>query len=441
MTTFRLRFFSRWTLLPAFLYAAHSLGVGGGWIVRVRSEGDESSLSPFGFTVEKGLESSRRVFKIREKNRASINRFQATSGSAHLQQAMANQSFVEVIEPNYIYSASSGARRPTEETPSGPIRNPLDFVEVFPNDPYFQSLWGLRNRGQSVDLIRGVAGADIKATGAWNFERGSHQVLVAVLDSGIDLLHEDLVGNLWSSGSGGDLIHGFNALHPTQAPQDDNGHGTHVAGTIGAVGDNGRGVTGVNWKVSLMAVKVLDSQGDGDLAGIVEGLDWAVAHGAQVINASWGGGGSSQILQDSIRAAGNQGVLFVAAAGNETRNNDVYASYPANYALSNILSVAATDNQDKLATFSNYGVKKVHIAAPGVSIYSTLPNNHYGPASGTSMATPFVSGAAALVLSKYPNLDAEAVKKKLIDSADRVTGLKPKVGNNGARLNILKALE
>lgn len=424
--------------------------VGEGWVVRVKNSGDESQLGIKGFVVESALDKNRRVFKIRGKTRAAVQNFVALgmnrqeSDATSVATLLREMPDVEMAEENMIYRASSGAKRPQvlrEDLDVNQKPN-LNFLEVIPNDPYFQSLWGMRNRGQPVDFgSRGVEGADIRATGAWVFEKGSEQVVVGILDTGIDLNHEDLKDNLWTDNSGATPIHGFNAFDSSKTPQDDNGHGTHVAGTIGAVGDNGVGVSGVNWKVSIMAVKILNGDGDGDIAGIVAGIDWAVAHGARVINASWGGGGASQIMSDAISRAADEGVLFVAAAGNDGENNDQVSSFPANYALPNIVSVAASDNQDQLADFSNYGIKKVHIAAPGVSVISTLPDNHYGAESGTSMASPHVAGAAALLLSRSPNLSIAEIKAKIFSSADRLNSLKSKVSNGGARLNLMRLMK
>jgi hypothetical protein len=423
--------------------------VGEGWVVRVRQSGNESRLGIQGFTLESSLDSEHRTFKIRARSPGAVQSFVAFNRGRHdsdsrdIAKMLSEMTDVEFAEPNFLYRSSSGARRPQsfrDDLNSDPPPD-IHFSEVIPSDPYFQTLWGLRNRGQSVARVQGISGADTHATGAWVFEKGSEQVIVGVLDTGIDLQHEDLKENLWTASSAGGPIHGFNTFNSAADPQDDNGHGTHVSGTIGAVGDNGLGVVGINWKVSLMAVKVLNKDGEGDLAGIVEGIDWAVDHGARVINASWGGPDFSQIMRDSIARASQAGVLFVAAAGNEAENNDQVGSYPANYEEPNVLSVAATDNRDRLAEFSNYGTSRVDLAAPGVGIYSTLPGNHYGAESGTSMATPHVTGAAALLLSRSPNLSVNELRSKILESADHLNGLKSKIGNNGARLNLLKLVK
>src|SRR5581483_9480799 len=191
---------------------------------------------------------------------------------------------------------------------------------------------------------------------------------------------------------------------------DDCDHGTHVAGTIGAVGNNGIGTSGVNWQVSLLAVKFLDKDGNGTNAAAVDSIRYAIKMHANVISNSWGGTGNSRAIRDAIEDARDAGILFVAAAGNEGMNNDDTPAYPASYDLDNIISVAATDHRDLLPWWSNVGPSTVHLAAPGIEIFSTLPKKKYGYMSGTSMATPHVSGAAALLWAANRKLDYLDVK-------------------------------
>ena len=210
---------------------------------------------------------------------------------------------------------------------------------------------------------------------------------------------------------------------------DDNGHGTHVSGTIAAVGNNSLGVAGVNWSASIMALKFMDSTGSGYLSDAIRAINYATMERTQygvnvrVINASWGGGGFSAAMQTAIQAAGDAGILFVAAAGNSGTNNDVTAQYPANYTPANVISVAATDQNDQLASFSCYGATTVDLAAPGVSIYSTLPNNRYGYYSGTSMATPMVSGVAALAWAYDPKATVADIRNAILQGVDHVSSL------------------
>lgn len=313
------------------------------------------------------------------------------------------------------------------------IRRPIDDrpAEVTPGrlDPRLNKLW-------AIDKI--------EATKAWQLARGSQRVVVAVIDTGIDYNHEDLNFNIWRNPhpdpEKNDVI-GWDFVHNDNLPYDDNLHGTHVAGTIGAVGRNGKGVSGVAQRISLMPVKFLDAAGIGDTATAVEAVEYAVAHGAKIINASWGGPAeeNDKLLEDAIRNAHDKGVLFVAAAGNDGKDNDVTSMAPAAFDLPNVISVAATDEKDELASFSNFGLKTVHLAAPGKNIYSTLPGNRYGKLSGTSMAAPQVTGAAALVWAANPRLTVVEVKKRLIDSAEHVVPLSGKT-ISGSRLDVLRAL-
>jgi subtilisin family serine protease len=292
------------------------------------------------------------------------------------------------------------------------------------NDRPFANLWAFRNTGQ----FGGVRDADIGAPAAWGVTTGSASVKVAVVDSGVDRTHPDLFANLTS---------GYDFAYDDADPTDYAGHGTHVAGIIAARGNNGTGVTGVAWQTSLIPVQALDAAGEGSTSDIVAAYSYAVSRGARIINASFGGSDYSQLEYNAIRAASN--VLFVVAAGNDTANDDTAPSYPCAYNLPNVLCVAATDNADRLASFSNYGPTTVDIAAPGEQIYSTYKCDSYGWLSGTSMAAPEVSGAAALVLAKSPTLSATALRTKLISTADPLSPADaPKIA--GGRLDVAKAV-
>ena len=307
-----------------------------------------------------------------------------------------------------------------------------------PNDPSFPSLYGLNNTGQTG----GTLDADIDAPEAWDLTIGSRSIVVGVIDTGVDYTHPDLAANIWTNpgeiagdgidndGNGYvDDVHGYDFVNNDGDPMDDNGHGTHVSGTIGAVGNNAVGVAGVNWQVQIMGLKFLDSNGSGPTSAAVSALNYATMmrnnYGVNIrlTNNSWGGGAFSQALSDAITASGNAGMLFVAAAGNSASNNDATPSYPASYNLPNIIAVAATDQNDALASFSNYGATSVDLAAPGVSILSTYPNNTYSSMSGTSMATPHVSGAAALAWSYAPGATYQQIRDALFDGVDPLPGL------------------
>jgi fibronectin type 3 domain-containing protein len=308
-------------------------------------------------------------------------------------------------------------------------------ASALPNDPRFPQLWGLHNTGQS----NGVSDVDIDAPEAWDTTTGSPTVTVAVIDTGVDYNHPDLRDNILRAPDGN--VVGWDFANGDANPLDDNNHGTHVAGTIGAEGNNALGVIGVSPTVRLMPVKFLGADGSGSTANAILAIDFAITHGARILNCSWGGGGLSDLLLEALQRAERAGVLVVAAAGNESVNNDETPSYPANYNqfCDNLLSVAATDNRDELAGFSNYGRDTVDLCAPGVGIVSTLPNNNYGSYSGTSMATPHVSGTAALLLSRYPNLSLAQLRHRLLFNTDSVPALAAKVP--ALRLNAARALE
>ncbi len=333
-------------------------------------------------------------------------------------------------------------------------RDELQQFQTIPDDPLWGQLWGLENTGQGS----GVADADIDAAAAWGISTGSRDVVVAVVDTGIDWRHADLADNIWTNsgeiagngidddGNGfADDVHGYNFAGNSGDPADDNGHGTHVAGTIAAVGGNGVGVTGVSWSASIMALKFLAADGSGYTSDAVRAIHYAALQRLQygvnvrVINMSWGGGGFSESLQAAIRAAGEAGILCVAAAGNNAKDNDTASQYPSNYDAANLIAVAATDRSDHLATFSNYGTTTVDLAAPGVSILSTYPNNRYVSLSGTSMATPHVAGVAALAWSVAPEATVAEIRSAILDGVDRLSGLSGKVATGG-RLNAYNTL-
>jgi subtilisin family serine protease len=328
--------------------------------------------------------------------------------------------------------------------------NYLLTIQTIPNDFYFNYLWGLSNTGQTG----GTPHADINASQAWDITNGSNNVVIAVIDTGVDYNHPDLSENMWVnlaeySGAPGadddgngyvDDIYGINTYDHSSDPMDDHGHGTHVAGIIGAMGNNSMGVTGVNWNVKIIPCKFLGSEGYGYTDGAIGCLEYIRAlkeRGINIIatNNSWGGGGYSQALYDAIDAQGKNDILFIAAAGNDNSDNDNYDFYPASYFLPNLLSVAATDYNDLKAWFSNYGRRTVHVGAPGVDIVSLRANgtdmygdgNHFIPpgnlnagyykASGTSMAAPYVTGIAALIKSQDPGRRWVEIKNLILSGA------------------------
>jgi thermitase len=326
------------------------------------------------------------------------------------------------------------------------------LVPIFPSDPQFNDQWALKNSGQRG----GKEGADISAALAWAKTTGSEDVVVAVLDTGVDYGHEDLEGNMWSRPDDIGPYHddelgtiddenGFNAIDNASDPMDDNGHGTHCAGIIGAEGENDLGIAGVNWKVQIMPLKFMNAGGFGSTKDAIEAINYAIERkkagvNVRVISASWGSTQRSRALEEVIRKAYENDILFVAAAGNASTNNDRTPHYPSSYNVPNVISVAALDRNDQLASFSNYGAKSVAIAAPGVEILSTWLGNSYEEKSGTSMATPVVSGVAALILAEHPRMSVDELRKKILDSTDPIVALKGKTVTGG-RINAAKALD
>ncbi|MBN1602366.1 MAG: S8 family serine peptidase [Chitinispirillaceae bacterium] len=316
-----------------------------------------------------------------------------------------------------------------------------------PNDMYFSQLYGMNNQGQTG----GKADADIDAVEAWDSFTGSpDEILVGVIDTGIDYLHPDLTDNIWKNpgevpdngidddGNGYiDDYYGWDFAYDDKDPSDGYGHGTHCSGTIAGKGNNGIGVTGVMWDAKVMAIKFLDDSGSGAISDAIDAVNYATIMNVNVTNNSWGGGGYSQALEEAIAASG----IFIAAAGNGYQSdNDMYPYYPASYTLDNVIAVAATDHNDHLADFSNYGLNSVDLGAPGQEILSTVPNNGYELYSGTSMATPHVTGAVALLWSNNPSLGSIEVKNAVLQSVDKIPPLLGKTASGG-RLNIQKMLE
>src|SRR6266567_1801482 len=356
-----------------------------------------------------------------------------------------------------------------------------DFIveaSLAPNDPRYLdgSLWGLHNTG----IYGGVPGADIRAPEGWDTQSTASNIIVAVIDTGARFTHEDLAANMWvNPGESGrdalgldkstngmdddgdgfiDDVHGINAILGTGIPWDDHGHGTHVSGTIGAVGNNSVGVVGVAWNVQLMACKFLDATGHGSVSDAITCIDYARKKGANIINASWGdyltapfngilpdlhnNPAKSQALHDAIASARDAGILFVAACGNDGTDNDAHPLYPASYTdLDNIIAVAATDRTDTRAWFSNYGATTVALGAPGAAIFSCWngSDSDYRYLDGTSMAAPHVAGVCALVWSYSPANTYSQIRNRVLSNTDPLPSLAGKCVSGG-RLNLQKAL-
>jgi len=333
------------------------------------------------------------------------------------------------------------------------------------DDALYGILWGMKNTGQDVRGTLGTEGADIDAETAWQTTTGSKEVVVGVIDTGVDYTHEDLVNNMWTNtlelnGEDGvdddgngyvDDIHGWDAYDNDGDPMDEVGHGTHVAGTIGAEGNNGIGVVGVNHKVSIVGCRFLGPNG-GSSSGAITCLDYMLGLkesgvNIKVTNNSWGGGGYSKALEDAISANNDAGILFAAAAGNGASDNDLSDYYPSNYDVPNVISIASTTNKDGMSGFSQWGLNTVDMGAPGSNIVSSYPGHltesgesGYYWMSGTSMATPHVSGAAALLASLDEDITVAEMKDILMNSGDSIDALAGKTVS-GKRLNVANAVE
>ncbi len=351
--------------------------------------------------------------------------------------------YVAYAEPNYIISLSL-----PETVPAGPDEESSLSALSFPNDPKFSEQWGLSNTGQTG----GKSGADISAVKGWDITTGSDTIVVAVIDTGVDYTHPDLAANIWTNpgeipnngidddGNGYvDDVHGYDFINNDNDPMDDNGHGTHCAGVIGAIGNNGIGIAGLAWKVKIMPLKFLRADGNGDTAASLNAIAYARRMGADIISCSWGGTAKSQALGDAIASTN---ALFLCAAGNAGSNNDITPHYPSGFDSPQIIAVAASDANDGMPSFSNYGATTVDVAAPGDWIMSTYPTalgHEYVKMKGTSMATPHVAGLAALLLSKNPSLTPTALKARIMDTVDKLPAFSGKTVSGG-RINVYKAL-
>jgi len=324
-----------------------------------------------------------------------------------------------------------------EKNPNVEYAEP-DFIltaDIIPDDTDFNQLWGLNDVGDSSP------DNDINGPEAWDIFTGSPDLVIAIIDTGIDDNHPDLNGNMWinpgeipadgidNDGNGFvDDIHGWDFCNNDNDPFDDNSHGTHVAGTVCAEGNNDQGVVGVNWQCKLMAIKFLCSNGSGTTSGAISAIQYADIMGVKISNNSWGGGGFSQALFDAIQNAGlNNGHIFVAAAGNSNQNTDIIPHFPSSYNLDNIISVAAITDSGAKASFSSFGANTVDLGAPGNLILSTAPGNNYSLKSGTSMATPHVAGVVALVyglLSQIdPNVSYQTVIQTIYDNVKPLSSM------------------
>jgi subtilisin family serine protease len=387
-----------------------------------------------------------RVSPSRAKRRSRLTPLLLRLASAGVLSAvrrLRSQPGVAYAEPDYLMSADAA-----------------------PNDPSFSLQWASQNTGQSVPTqnaneelgspASGTAGADDRALAAWGVSTGSRSIVIAETDTGVNYNHVDLAANIWSNpgGIGGCAAgtHGYSVLTDTCEPMDDDnvygGHGTHVAGIMGASGNNSVGVAGMNWQTSILPVKWLNSEASGSTSGLISALQWIVAAkqagvNIRVVNdsATFVGAAYSQALSEEIDTLGANNILFVTAAGNTANNNDEEAvrRYPCGYDRPTEICVTASNNNDQLPSWANYGPHTVNLAAPGASIYSTLRNGSYGYLSGGSMASPQVAGAAALILSVKPSFSVSELRADILENVDKLPALEGKVISDG-RLDVCKAM-
>lgn len=357
---------------------------------------------------------------------------------------------VTFVEPNYIYSIEKPVEGRFLYSNSNSNRNDTVNQGQAPSDPLFGQLWGFNNTGTNEpnSAKTGKVGTDIAAFDAWGVTKGSRQIKIAVIDTGIDYNHSDLLENIWvnvaeklgkpgvdDDGNGlVDDIHGYDFANNDADPIDGHGHGTHCAGTIGAIHDNTIGIAGIMANVEIVAVKFLTDQGSGDSANAIKAIDYATSLNVDIMSNSWGGGAYSKLLEEAIQRASDAGIIFTAAAGNSADDNDKVPHYPANYDIPNIVSVAAHTAQDHLASFSCFGKESVDITAPGKSILSTMTKGSYGVLSGTSMATPHVTGALGLLLSVEGRMPHDEMMERLRATSVPVVNYRGRI-KNGGRLN------
>lgn len=398
-------------------FAADPEAIAGEYVVQLKKNVSKKTAL---LTLNKGM--SVKVKRVIPNSDIVVLKINDNKNQKQTVSRLLQSDVVQIAEPNYIYRTSR-----------------------LPNDPEIGKLWGLVNSGQAdSNKSIGIAGVDIGAEKAWDIQTGNQDLLISVIDTGVDYNHKDLKGNIWTNeaeanGTPGvdddnngyvDDIHGYDFVNKDGDPMDDHGHGSHCSGTIAAKGDDNQGIVGVAWNAKIMGVKFLSKDGSGSLDDAVEAIKYSTKMGVKIMSNSWGGGGYSEIMKEAIDEANAKGIVFTAAAGNHSGNNDESPSYPASYNVPNVISVAAVDNRGRLATFSCFGRRTVHVAAPGVNVFSSLPGG-YASWSGTSMATPHVSGVVALLLSQDPTLTPEKVRERLIKTSKPLAGLKGKSASNG----------
>lgn len=414
----------------AFLSSAHATPFNG-YIVKLKKGSnflEQKSVSRFG-----------QVTKVAQTSFGTFARLETNKGLSDKAFAdFASSSEIEYIEPNYIISLNKV--KAGEEAPA-------------PKDTSFKKQWGMKNDGKNGSIFSsGLAGEDINVLRAWSITKGSKDIKIAVIDTGVDYTHPDLkaqmdVNPAELKGKAGvdddnngyvDDIYGYDFANKDGDPQDGHGHGTHCAGVIGA-SHNSAGVAGVMADVKIVGIKFLSDAGSGETIDAIAAIDYAIKRGVQVMSNSWGGGDKEQSLEDAIKSAEAAGITFVAAAGNESANNDSTASYPANYEVSNVISVGSYTSAGAKSSFSNYGLTSVHVTAPGSGILSTYKKGGYTSMSGTSMATPHIAGVVGLLLSKEPTLTPAQIRERLIKTSVKTSKLST-ASFSGGRVDVYQAL-
>lgn len=414
------------SLLSLFISLSAHATPFNGYIVKVKKGSN--------FLSSKAVSTYGQVTKTAETSFGTFGRLETNHGlTDKAMQTLANNPEIEYIEPNYIISLES-------------------VKGEAPKDASFSKQWGLSNNGKNGGIFSpGVAGEDINAMKAWDITKGDSSIKIAVIDTGVEYTHPDLKAQMDvnvaelngkpgvdDDGNGYvDDIYGYDFANKDGDPADGHGHGTHCAGVIGA-SHNSIGVAGVMANVKIVAIKFLSDKGSGETIDAISSIDYAIKRGVNVMSNSWGGGDKEQSLLDAITAAEQAGITFVAAAGNESNNNDSTPSYPANYDVSNVISVGSYTSAGARSSFSNYGVKTVHVTAPGSTILSTYKGS-YANLSGTSMATPHVSGVVGLLLSKEPGLTPAQIRERLMRTSTQTTKLKS-ASMSGGRVDAYRAL-
>jgi len=417
-------------ICSAFLSSAHATPFNG-YIVKLKKGSnflEQKSVSQFG-----------QVTKVAQTSFGTFARLETNKGLSDKAFAdFASSSEIEYIEPNYIISLNKV--QAGEEAPA-------------PKDASFKKQWGMKNDGKNGSVFSsGLAGEDINVLRAWSITKGGKDIKIAVIDTGVDYTHPDLaaqmdVNTAELKGKAGvdddnngyvDDIYGYDFANKDGDPQDGHGHGTHCAGVIGA-SHNSAGVAGVMADVKIVGIKFLSDAGSGETIDAIAAIDYAIKRGVQVMSNSWGGGDKEQSLEDAIKSAEAAGITFVAAAGNESANNDSTASYPANYEVSNVISVGSYTSAGAKSSFSNYGLTSVHVTAPGSGILSTYKKGGYTSMSGTSMATPHIAGVVGLLLSKEPTLTPAQIRERLIKTSVKTSKLST-ASFSGGRVDVYQAL-